>query len=167
MLSADLRDPVFLSLWNELASLSYDGAMVAGSAGGAALIRAGVLPCSIVSSSTAAGMTTDRITVFPGSEKAHVSECYGIVSLCHPSRLRSAGAFLHWLFDSDRLISLALHAGLIPAADSTHKGSGILEQLLLSLEKDSSGFFPFLSSDYYKNSSSFERYFRKVVSFLY
>ena len=166
-LSSDLRSTVFPSIWNDIAELAYEGALVSASANGAALVRAGVLPCSVISSQTAAGTTSDRIAAFPGTESAHVSECHGIVSLCHPSRMRSAGAFLHWLFDADRSVILAVQAGLIPAVDGAYPGNSFLEQLLVSLGEKSSGFFPSLSSDYYKNSRSFESYFRCIVSYLY
>ena len=166
-LSVDLRMPVFSSLWNDVAALAYDGALISASANGASLVRAGVLPCSVISSETAAGMTSGSISVFPGTENAHVSDCFGIVSICHASRTRSAGAFLHWLFDADRSVLVALRAGLIPAVTGAYSGNSSLEQLLVSLESSSSGFFPALSSDYHKNSSSFERYFRSIVSYLY
>lgn len=167
-----LRDrdtPAYLALYNALAGCAFDRGIAVSEHGAAELVAAGALPCAAAASSEMTVLPGEGFVIraLPGLEKNAPlpGRAMGLAVTARESRgLRSAAAFLRWVFSERRADRAALDAGLIPAAaDGTIEAESPLEELLLALEAEHPVYLLPPEGDYIKNQAAFEQAFRAVL----
>ena len=165
----DRNDPGYLALYNALAGGAFDRGVVLSEHGAAELVAAGTLPCGAAASSSLTELPEEGFMIrpLPGLEKGGplLGRALGLAVTARENRdLRSAAAFLRWLFSEGRADRAALDAGLIPAAlGGEPKAETELEELLLSLGEEYRLHLLPPGGDYARNQAAFEQDFRAVL----
>lgn len=165
----DRSTPAYLALYNALAGCAFDRGIALSAHGAAELVAAGALPCGAAASSEMTRLPGEGFVIrtLPGLEKDAPlpGRAMGLAVTARESRgLRSAAAFLRWLFSDGRAGRAALDAGLIPAAlSAAPESESPLEELLLSLGAEHPLFLLPPEGDYGKNQAAFEQAFRAVL----
>ncbi len=165
----DRDSPAYLALYNALAGGAFDRGITLSAHGAAELVAAGALPCGAGASSAMTVLPGEGFVIrpLPGLEEDTPlpGRAVGLAVTAREGRsLRSAAAFLRWLFSDGRAGRAALDAGLIPAALSeAPEAESPLEELLLSLGAEHPLFLLPPEGDYGKNQAAFEQAFRAVL----
>jgi len=166
----DSRSKNYTYVYNLIANAAYYGGLAPMESRGVELVQSGKLAAAIVASSDLAAAQEEYYCFCPlpefGGNSVCLANIQGFAVTAREGRsLDSIVSFLSWLFENERLNTLALGSGLVPAAAYTGNTSGgKLESLLLELSDSSDLHTPDYYCDYMKNRYEFEVYIRAALS---
>lgn len=168
----ELFDENYRRVYNLIAQAGYEGGLISSEYQGADLVRSGYIKCAAVDSTSLAGLSESGYVIAPLPQleegSARLADSFGLAVTARQERsLGSIVSFMRWILEPERLNSLALSAGLVPALSGASDDSGsALSEALMQVYEGAELYLPDYNSDYLKNRESFEDEFRRTLQYL-
>ena len=166
----DLSNRDYGTAYNLLAGAAYWDGLTATDHPAAALVQSGYLPCAVVSSPALLGAEQEGYQILPLPRLrggTYLAMAEGLAVTAPEGRsLRGAAAFLTWLAENGRISSLALEAGLVPAADVGAEAADPLSAALVRMARSWEAHLPVPGCDWLQNREALEESLRQAIELL-
>lgn len=128
--ASDAKDEAFASVYNLFADMAYSGKLRLCSDPLTAALEHEI-PCAVVSSAALggkelSGFDVSALSMTDGKKELVLLSVPGLAITAEPERdISAASAFLRWLTEGDRLGTVAIQRGLIPAGEYSAYSEGL------------------------------------------